>query len=190
MLIAVAPVLGFTIPAHADITYGTSDGLRGTFTDTNAGGGHNLQLNGEFAGIAVGNTLVEEFWCAAWATPDALATTLQSCTLSGVGAISLTTYPGGLAVGAGVATFSLLNLPPGGLQLCGSGLALFAESTLGSSPLSASACTPAPTALPQIPDPTTIESYVQAVEQDLITLISRVENYCTILLDSCPLASP
>ncbi|HEV7677464.1 MAG TPA: hypothetical protein VGQ42_02725 [Candidatus Dormibacteraeota bacterium] len=147
---------------------------------TTTGDGHTLQLNGEFAGIANGNTLIEEFWCAGSATPDAVSTTLSTCTLGGAPATNLGTYPGDVAVGSGVLVTSLANIPPGGLLLCGSGSTSFLEADLGPPALSASACTPSPTAAPQLPDLPTVQADLLAVEGLVASSVTRYSDPCNL----------
>ncbi len=143
--------------AAANMNYSTSDGRGGLFSYGATDGGHDLQLEGEFAGVASGDKLIEFFWCAAWSTPDATNTALQGCSLGGTTAISAWSYPGGLAVAVGSATFSLSSLPAGGLVLCSGAVADFAE------------CTPAPTSVPSIPD-------VNALVANLLTVVRGYED--------------
>lgn len=159
------------LPAAADVTYSTSDGAGGTFLDVNAGDGHSFQLNGAYGGVLLGNTAIEAFWCVGSSTPDALDTTLQSCSLGGVPATSLVNYPGDVAVASGLAIVSSSNL-----TLCGSGFGSFAEGTLGATQLSASICTPAPTALPAIPDASGVVSDIDAVLENLQNTVNRILN--------------
>jgi hypothetical protein len=151
-LVALVAASAHALPAAAGMTYATSDGQSGLFSYAATDKGHDIQLDGEFAGVASGDKLVEFFWCAAWSTPDATGTVLQECSLGGTPAISAWSYPGGLAVAAGSATFSLSSLPAGGLVLCSGAVATFAESVVGAASLGISACTPAPTSVPSLPD--------------------------------------
>jgi hypothetical protein len=181
VLVTLVAMATHSVPAAAGMNYATSDGRSGLFSYGGAGGGHDIQLSGEFAGVNNGDTLVEFFWCAATSTPDATVTALQGCSLSGATAVSAWTYPGGLAVAVGSARFSLSSLPAGGLALCGAAAADFAESLIGGS-LSASACTPAPTAVPALPDPGALVADLSMVvrgEQDAVTALKNCLTFKT-----------